>query len=121
MIWIYRAMLQNTGVGDDDVDWTEFRCRIINCRSQSVGISHISLKGHYALIECLNLFYRQREIVGSGHAVRNRLDLTADVDRDDGSTLLRQADRMTAPLPTRSTGDQSNFAFELSHTSRFLC
>ena len=66
-------------------------------------------------LDVLDELDRFCEFVWRRIRVIHRIDVVADVQRDDVGAVGCQPDRMCAALPTRGPGDEGDFAFEISH------
>jgi len=55
------------------------------------------------------------EILRSRQRVGNTRDLLTEVDRDDVGALLRQPNRVAAPLAASGTSDKGDSAVKLAH------
>jgi hypothetical protein len=109
---------RDAGVGQDDVHRAEFGHACLERRLELRLVPHVGLPREDPAVQRLDLLDGLGQVLRSGHGVGNRLDLPADVNRDDVGALLRQPHRVASSLPARRPGDEGDFAFELSVTFR---
>ncbi len=102
---------QDAGIGHDDVQ----PCKVRDARLERVAkfgaLPHVRLAGDDAAIELLDQSLGLRQVFGRGQGVVVRLDLTADVDRNDVSALRRHPDSMSPTLSSRRPGDEGDLSF----------
>ena len=109
------SAVADSGVGADDVQPAELFDTAVHRRFESVVVTHVDLGGHDAPVQALD------QVGGLGQVIRRRwwdlaaaADRSADVDRDDVGTLLRQAHRVTAALAASGAGDKRDLALNPS-------
>ena len=68
-----------------------------------------------AAASCLDELDRLLEFRGRRVRVVHRVDVGADVQSDDVGAVTGESDRVGAALPARGAGDESDFAFQISH------
>ena len=96
------------GIGDHDVQPTEFGDALSQCGLQPGPVADIGLSGHNSRSGVLHEFDRGRKIVRGGQRVGNAGDLIAQVDRDDVGTLRGKLDRVRTALTAGCAGDEGD-------------
>ena len=85
--------------------------------AQGGHVADVGLPGEDAPVQRLDRPHRLGELLRGAHLVAHRLQLGADVDRDDVGALLRQPDRVAPTLAAGGSGDEGDLALELSHVT----
>ena len=105
-----RAKAEDAGIAAHDVQPSQSRDPVVQGDLDRAEVTDIRLDGDDPAIERLDL------LDGLGHVLRcrqliwHRVDLTAEVKRDDVGALLCQPDRMRASLPSCRARDERDLA-----------
>ncbi len=102
---------QDAGVGHDDVQPSQVRHAGLERVAELGALPHVGLAGDNASIELLDGPLGLLQVLGCGQRIIVRLDLTADVDRDDVRPLRRHPDGMSPTLSSRRPGDEGDLSF----------
>jgi len=86
-----------------------------DCCVQRHEISHVGFSGDDSPADCLDEARRLDKVLLPRQVVGDAVDIGRDIDGDDVSALLGEADRVAAPLPTCCAGNQGNLAFYTTH------
>ena len=105
---------KDPGVGDDEVEPAEFGDAVGHDLLEPVEVADVGLLGDDAPTGLLDEVDRLVEILAGRHRVRDAVDLTAQVERDDVGPLLGEPDRVAAALAARRPGDEDDLPVELS-------
>jgi hypothetical protein len=101
---------QDAGVGHHDVEVAKLGQARVDCRLELIAVAHVGLAAHDPPAELLDHGHGLRQVFLGGQRVRVRLDLLADVDRDDVGALFRKPHGVAASLPACRSGDQRDLA-----------
>src|SRR5689334_20318696 len=82
---------------------------------QRVEVTHVDLGGHHTRPGVLDHARGDVEVFRCGSGGRRALEATADVDRNDVGTLLREPDSVTSALPPCRTGHEGDLAVHPTH------
>jgi hypothetical protein len=102
----------DAGIGDDDVEPAEGPQSLVENRGNGIAVANVALPGKNSAATVLNQSHGGGQVVDSCPGVVGRLELCADVDRDDGGAIGGKLDRVRAPHPTCGPGDKRNLAVE---------
>src|SRR5262245_13544628 len=102
-------------IGHDDVQSAQLLDSAVDGGFKRVVIADVDLGGHDPAVETLDQIRGLGEVIRSGCGdIVIAADALTHVNGDDVSALLRQPDRVTAPLAARGTSDESDLAFDSS-------
>ena len=113
-----RTQRTDAGVGDNDVQLSEFGDRVGQRSVQFCPVADIHLRGDGPPARLLHLQPGLLEVPRSGQRVTVGLDVVADVEEDDVGPLFGQLDGVAAALTARRTGYQNDFVLYSSHVQR---
>jgi hypothetical protein len=111
---------RDPGVRDHDVEPTKLRHTGVDRRRDSGRVAHVGLARGDAAAKQLDLGDGGVgdgvvEILGCCERIIDRVDIGADVDRDDVGALSRKPQRVGATLPSRRAADDRDFALQQTH------
>ncbi|HTP18737.1 MAG TPA: hypothetical protein VMJ65_03985 [Solirubrobacteraceae bacterium] len=87
----------------------------VDCRRDRRRVANVRLGSGDAAAELLDLRDGLVEILGSCERIVDRVDIGADVHRDDVGALSREAHRVGATLTSSGAADNRDFAVQRSH------
>ena len=100
------------GIGDDDVEPAEGLQSLLEHRCNGITVANVALPGQDSAATVLDQLHCGGQVIRGCAGVVGRLELCADVDRDDGGTLGGEPDRVRAPHSACGPGDERNLAAE---------
>ncbi len=103
---------EDAGVRHHDVDAAQLRDTAVDHRAHGVEIADVGLLGDDPTSEGLDPAHRLGKVLGGGGRIErgDGVDTVRDVEGDDVGALLRQPERVTAPLPPGRTGDERDLS-----------
>src|SRR2546427_43321 len=90
----FGAVTCQPGIGDDDVKSTELRDAVVDDGLHQSHVTYVGLDCVDSAAKGFDLLDRFSEVVRCRHRELDAVELLADIDGDDVSTLLRQPDSM---------------------------
>lgn len=103
------------GVGHDDVDPAELGQAVSDGSVELLLATDVSVAGHDPPAELLDLGDRLVEVLPGAQRVGHRVQVGAQVDRDDVGALLGQADRVRTALAAGRAGNEGDLACNPGH------
>ena len=86
-----------------------------------IGVADVGLAGDDTSAFLLDELGGLVEVLGARVGIVDGVDVAADVERDDVRPVRREPDRMRAALASRRSGDEGDFAVQISHGFRSSC
>ena len=102
----------DAGIGDDDVEPAEGLQSLLEHRCEGIAVANVALPGEDSAATVLDQLHCGGQVIRGCAGVVGRLELCADVDRDDGGTLGGEPDRVRAPHSACGPGDERNLTVE---------
>ena len=115
MVVAARRQADDAGVGDHDVEATEFRESGGDDGIDGVMIAHVGLTSDDPAAGVLDEFDRLLQIRRPSVRVVDRVDVGTDVQRDDVATVAGQPYGMRATLTPRGPGDERDPIVQSTH------
>lgn len=88
---------KDAGIGDHDIEVAEIRKARLDGCAQLIAFAHVGLDRQDAAATVLDQLGRLVQILRGRQRIRVRLDVFANVDRDDVGTFLRHPDGVRGP------------------------
>ena len=110
-----RGERHDTGIRDDDVEAPELGHPRVHGGPHARPVADVDMRRDDPSIELLDQGDRLLQVRLGPERIGNRGQIRTDVDGDDVGALLRQGDRVTAPLAAGRAGDEGDLAVVLSH------
>ena len=110
-----RVVHGDPGVCDRDVEPTELRYAAVDRRRDRRRVATVGLGNGDAAAKLLDLRDGLVEILEPCERIVDRVDIGADVHRDDVGTFSRKAHRVGATLTSRRAADNRDFAVQRTH------